>query len=324
VGYGLYMPSGGTNYGEKITVDKCIFDGAATAIYNNNGSGDIHVTQSSIDYCHCAVNVQHGGVSLDEVFVETSFDDNNHFICQGYGSTLTIGYMQLTDTLQTQRTKEFFLISDDSTDIVGAGLRIDTLKTYFGYSATPLLVKGTGICDVNRVIDYKDSKRGVIARGLNKLAFGNCDSANSISEWATVASSISPTVDNTVFSEGAGSLKFSRAASGTTGSVAMRKTFKMKAGQTFRMRFKIKTSGLTASGVNLDISRVFLNDVGTAITASASMYNITNDVSDWAEVVLAPSVQVPQGTDSIQITIWAGNWTTAITAWMDDIVVNII
>jgi hypothetical protein len=319
-GYGVYMPSGGSNYGESIGIEQCIFDSALiSAIYNNNGSGDIQLNKCRLDYNHNTINVQHGIVSLDQCFVESSFTDNHHFICETYGATLRFGYLQFTDTANT-RTMEIFKVSDDSTDLMGSGIVGETFKLIAGYSTPTFLVKGTGPVDIRKVIEYKDGKKPVISRYLNKLAFGNCDSANSLSEWTTVAGSIAPTIDNTNFFEGTGSMKFSRS---TTGSVSIRKVFPIKAGQTIRFKFNIKTSGISGSGLNMSIDRVFLNDVGVTIS-SGNVLTISADYTNWTEILQAPSIQAPQGCTQVQLTFWAGNWTTTQLAWIDDIVVNII
>ena len=322
VGYGVYMPGNGKNYGEKITIHGCVFDGAQTAFFNGNGQGDIHVTQTSIDYCHNAVTVKRGIVSLDEVFVESSYIDNHQFIVDGYGATLNFGFLQFTDTYRSKRPLELFKISDNSTDLMGAGIIGNVFKLIAGYSTTPLLVKGTGPVDIGKIIEYKDGHKPVIARYMNRLAFGNCNSEESISEWTRVPGSILPTLDKTTFYEGKGSLKFSSSMLGKSGNIAMRLKTACRPGQTIRLRFFLKTKNIKNSGLSLNIDRNFLNATGTSIS-SGNMKTIDTNM-DWTDILIVPSIQAPQGTEYVEITFWCDNWKTDLSAWIDDIVLNIV
>lgn len=321
-GYGVIMPGGGSNYGEKISINKCVFDNAECAIYNGNGQGDIRITDTSIDYCHTAVEVVRGVVEMDNSFLETSYDEKHQIIVDGYGATFIFGSLVITDTLKTQRQTEFFKVGANTTDLMGGGIHGRVLKLIAGYSSTGLLVNGEGPAVIDKILEYRDGKKPVISRFMNRLAFKTGENQNSLDEWSSIDGSILPTIDNAEKVVGNGSFLFSRQASGITGNVGIRLTTPCRAGQTIRLRFMLKTLGLTGSGLNMSIDRKFLSAKNDPLS-TGSMKQYTSD-QEFKEEVIVPSINAPIGTEKAEITIWCGNWTPSMKAWVDDIVLNIL
>jgi len=320
--YGIYMPSGGTNYGEKISINNSVFDESKLAIYNANGEGDIRVTQTSIDYCRQAVVVNGGIVSLDNVFVESSSNVSHWFEVDGYGAQLNIGTIQIVDMVTT-RTVEIFRVADDTNDsLLGSGLTITDIKLTTGKSSLPFLIKGNGRALVGRIDTYRDAKKSVIARFMNQLAFGNCDTTNSADEWDTHRyTTIKPILDTTEKYEGVGSLKFSVGTAGY--SVGAQASFPCRPGQTPRVKYHAKTANLQANSKSLVCEWRFLNRKGTQIKTGTGK-TISTNVTSWTEYFFVPDTQAPPGTTSVEVSFYGNAWTLDCTAWIDDVVINVI
>jgi hypothetical protein len=321
-GYGIYMPSGGTNYGEKISItNNTVIDEAKLAIYNGNGEGDIRVEQTSIDYCRQAVVVNRGIVSLDNVFIESDSSLTHWFEVDGYAAHLEIGNIEITDKVKT-RTAEIFRIADDSSDIfLGSGITADSIKLISGESSLPFLVKGNGRVSIKRLDTYREAKKSLVARFMNLLAFGNCDTSNSIDEWDNHRyTTVRPILDSNEKYEGTGSMKFSVSTSGY--SVGAQATFPCSAGQIPRVKFHIKTANLQTNGKTFVTEWRFLNKKGAAIkTGTGKTFN--TDYSSWTEFFYVLSTQAPPGTTSVEISFFGNAWTLDCAAWIDDIVINI-
>ncbi|WP_163526610.1 alanine-zipper protein [Halobacillus ihumii] len=324
--YGIYMPDGGTNYGEKISVSGSVFDFYGTAIYNNNGEGDIRVVNSSIDYGITAIKVNSGLVSLDNVFVEQN-TDSHWFEVDGYGAHLDIGKIQIVDTFEGDRTKEYFRVEESTNELIGAGLTADSLKltladvTSAG-SITPFLVKGTGRTLINRVDSYKDARKPVISRFLNELAFGDCNTEASINEWDSHRfSATKPSLDSTESKEGSASMKFTVPTEGYSSGAQIQ--FNCEAGEMIRFKYHIKTKNLESNGKDFKIERRFLNRKGDAIS-TGGVETISSDYYSWTERFVVPTIEAPPGTTTVEISFWGGAWSTDVAVWLDDLVINII
>ncbi|MBZ6489050.1 hypothetical protein [Priestia aryabhattai] len=320
-GYGIYMPKGGINYGEKIGILNCTFDESGIAIYNNNGEGDIKVINTSIDYGAKAVIVNGGEVTLDNVFVESN--KNEHwFEIEGYGAQLNISAIQIVDKYDKGRTEELFRVHDSSDNLMGAGLTAESIRLMTTSTPSTFLVKGKGRTIINRIDTFKDANKPIVSRYLNKLAFGDCNSINSIHEWENhKISSIKPVLDFSEKYEGIASIRFSVINNDL--STGQRIQFLCKPGEMVRLKYHVKTKNLQYTQKNFNIERRFLNNKGYEISRGI-IKNINTDILTWTEQLIVPSIEAPPGTHFVEINCFGENWTTETSVWLDDIVINII
>lgn len=171
---GVNMLNGGVNYGERITLHGCTFDGCKLGIYNSNNSGDIKVSMCSIDYCGMSAKVEGGSIEITNSFVEANnanYGDDYWFVCNK-------GYMLLDNTkltIQQDKTKELFFVKDfDNSTLYGQGLVLNGIIFVSAYYSLPFLVKGNGRCTYSNYITPLDSKRPLICRSENLVAYGEC------------------------------------------------------------------------------------------------------------------------------------------------------
>ncbi|MBZ9536275.1 hypothetical protein KGR20_19045 [Cytobacillus oceanisediminis] len=319
-GYGIYMPSGGGNYGERINITNSIIDYAGIAIFNANSYGDIRINMTSIDYCDQAIVVRGGIVSVDQLFVESN-RNLNWFDIEGYGAQLNIGAMQITDMYQSQRTKPLFRNEDSTNASMGAGLTFDSIKLVAGFSTSTFLIEGKGRVKAGRVDTYRDAYKPMIGRYLNELAFGDCNSDKSINEWSSHRyASEKAKLDTTDKYEGTASMKFSVSTNGY--SAGQQIQFPCNAGDMIRIKYHIKTRNLQANNKMFVIERRFLNRKGDEISIG-DLKRITADIDNWTEQFVVPYIEAPPGTAYVEFGMFGGSWTTDINVWMDDIVINV-
>lgn len=316
---GIVMPAGGRNYGEKISIENCIFDRCDPAIHNGNGEGDIRLVNTSIDYCQVAVESRAGVVSLTECFIESSVD-TTWFDVRGYGANLHITTAQIVDMYDGDRQNPIFYC-DSNVNLTGAGITIDHIKLTLGRGTADFLVGGGGRTVIRGVDTYFDSHKPMLSRFMNNIAFGNCEDSKSINEFDPHRfTAIRPTITTSEKYQGNASKQYAIQEDGQrTGDQI---TLPTKPGEMIRAFFRIKTSGLSDSKKFI-VERRFLDRNKNQIS-SGSLYTANKTISDWETVKLIPPIDTPAGTHFVEFSFWGGSWTTDTRVWLDDIVFNVL
>jgi hypothetical protein len=73
-GTAIYMPAGGTNYGENLRYFGAGVGSSDLGIRNENANGNFHMISPSIDFCGVAINASLGGVELVDPHIELNSD----------------------------------------------------------------------------------------------------------------------------------------------------------------------------------------------------------------------------------------------------------
>lgn len=85
---GVYIPSGGDNYGEKITFNHCFLGNNTRCIHTIYEACQVHLVNCSLDYSNEVVRTEAGWVTFDACYVENNLDTDRWFIASGVNARI--------------------------------------------------------------------------------------------------------------------------------------------------------------------------------------------------------------------------------------------
>jgi hypothetical protein len=79
LGSAVYVPTGGTNYGEKITFNHCFFGNNTKCLETAYEACQLHLINCSLDYSNIIASIGRGWALFENCYVENNLDTNEWF-----------------------------------------------------------------------------------------------------------------------------------------------------------------------------------------------------------------------------------------------------
>ncbi|MFM0638086.1 hypothetical protein PQQ63_15395 [Paraburkholderia metrosideri] len=310
----LLIPGGGTNYGERITYMGGWMNQSGTCVDVRNGTSDVRLIGTSLDYSTVLVNAQGGGiVSMHGCHLENDRDTDYWLKAQDSNSLIQIDGSLIV--IAGAKTKEVGYV--DPLNISG-GIELSNVRVQNTASYTPkYLITGGGRVSGSNVSELQVGTRFVVAPSVSQLASPGFTNTNG---W-TLGGDVAPTTSTDWSKIGTKSLKF---AAGNGQSSQATRTATARPGQFYRASFALRLVGMAAVSRQFFVTWTYLDSGNNPISGSGGTVTYTVDQDGSVETVLGSSARgAPAGTAAISLFFNTGNWSSAAFAYLDDVAITV-
>ncbi len=321
--YSIIGTAGAVNSGERNIFRNCWWYNKPYLIQQENADSDMFVEGGSMDGFTTAVYCTAGTVQLFGVHIEGASDTAYWFNATGQNAAIMVE--QSSVLLDANKAAYTMFYSDATTtnggiflaDIVFApGSQAYTAS--YGLSLGPVLIGGTGNCRVRNVMQFHGAAQPGIAAALNSFAYGGFESANYTAEWTLTAGAVRSNAAAHSFSY---SLSFPASSGVTPTAVA---TFPCAPGQYAQGSLWYLGSTLATEAATLYGTLAYVDKGGNPIQAADVILDITANTTVWTLQQFKMTTPAPAGTASVQLFLDVFGATAATTAYVDDILLNVV
>lgn len=313
----VHIPSGGTNYGERLVFDDCGFQNCDIGIDNQAPDCIVHVINTSFDYLSSQIIILRNGASViaSKCHFESSTDTQLWFDVDGDNSLLRI-----TDsTLLLTGSRATYPIGSCGSAITGGG-GIEILDSKIGVGpgltyAQDYLISGTGRVVTRNLSLYTTPGDAIAISRYNNSVWNYTLASATLTEY-TLAGDVPPTRDTTTGHSDSNSLKLNPGGSQTS---ILRVIRPCQPGEMPTFGFYWKATNLDGSNL-ANISIVYYHDAAFALqTGTGGNGTITTNTGTFTRYRQQAQGSAPSGTGFVLFTVSlpAGN---ARTLWVDDVI----
>ncbi|MBB3108560.1 hypothetical protein FHS18_000588 [Paenibacillus phyllosphaerae] len=320
IGVCVYIPAGGTNYGERIVLDDCTLFDSKEGLRNENGSSTVMLNKVSVDYCYRAITITAGRVFAVNCHFECSknkTDQDNQFYVSGDGGSLHIVASAILMGGNWEKYSIGYVNQTKGNETHYGGLLIDNCSIEVDYNNynRKFLVDGEGRVLLSNITSYFNGLRGVrIANSLNHLADGSFESSNPLGQWETQYEL--PIISNTNPKEGKQSVIFQ-----TTLRQQMFVDLPYRVPQKINISYWINIVRLEV-GNTLSVTLSYL-DSNKNVLSNVRVTHKT--IQEWTQIRWQPGPAVPPaGTLFIRLTFDTAGWQQGSEVYLDDVYIYCI
>lgn len=319
----VYIPVGGTNYGERITFISCTFYNSKECIKLENGAADIQLIGCSLDYSNRMISIKGGRIYATNCHFETGnsqADQDYLFYVQGDGGYLSIKNSDIHVYGTRVNYPVGYCSQDSGTEVNWGGISLEDVWINVSGNERNVLIEGTGRVFANRIFSYYGGINVPISKNLSPLRFGGLNAISDLTNDGWVSDGVLPDIDTTVKKEGAGAARFQPSTDNQRRH--MKIIVPLSAWQKPLISFWLKTSGIQGTGKNFTFVVKYLDKNNALVNEMQVNYNTD---MDWTSQKFQPTV-IPgkQVTQMMIIFDTGSNWITSMSAWIDDFIVNTI
>lgn len=348
-GTAIDMPSGKTNYGERITFHGCtIFNNVTLGVQINNSNGAFHFNGCSLDYNTKQVSVLAGKVFLTDCHVEASdYAATPITIANSNGATFVMrgGWLLVTSAIPNSMSS---IINCATTANQGGGALFDgvymnNLQTTTGYFA-----EGVGTVKIKNYFSTNTSNNPqLLSSAANKLSDGGFETTfgatYATDNWFIFAdgaaitdrlngTNIDAAQSNTYARSGTYSLKLTKnTAAGNVAAYML--AVPVSPGDRAACKFYVKRPGTEAGAVTFSLGYgSFINNASgipialrAATHASDSTTLAGGAAVDWTSIAEGePTERAPEWATHYYINIVMTAVVGSASIYIDDVEVTVM
>jgi hypothetical protein len=216
--YGIYVPSGGSNYGERMSFIACdIYDNQVGISNNGANSSTLMFTNCSVDYnAKQLIGTNSAVTEFHNCWLENNDAGTGNVSISLSGSQLTVIGGHIVSNGATGSLAQAAYITTDSTSIA----TFNDVYVFNEQNTANIFDNGSGNSFFTRTksapVSYLPSTICGVSGGANKLADGGFEKSTIVDNW-TVTTSGTLSISSAQYHSGAQSLEFSKSSAGTAG-----------------------------------------------------------------------------------------------------------
>lgn len=310
----IEMPSGLTDYGERITFVSCSFYNSVTLVKQSNADGSMKFVTCSFDYqSGRAFHVTAGRVTLIGGHIEAKHDDDYFWYVEGQGALLQFQGVEIVIPSEKGNTANYELGYVNSNTALG-GLQMTNCFMSIPSYKKQFLIAGDGRVVVRDLITNQLDKKFSISKSLSRLRDGSFKDANALLDWTVEKGT--PAIDTTTYYTGTGSLKLN-SPDGT--GVILNKEVACSPNELVTTSMYVKTENLVANSKMFYVQRRYLDAKGNVL------YDATESINtdfDWKLYTFQDYRLAPPGTEKFQLRLSTGATVAACNMWVDEVYVT--
>jgi len=313
-GTSVEMPSGLTDYGERITFVSCSFYNSITLVKQSNSDGSMKFVTCSFDYqSGRAFHLTGGRVTLIGGHIEAKHDDNYFWYIEGQGALLQFIGVEIVVPSEKGNTSNYELGYVHANTALG-GLQMTNCFLSIPSYKKQFLIAGEGRVMIKDLVTNQLDKKFSISKSLNRLRDGSFKDNNSLLDWTVEKGT--PVIDAITYYAGTSSLKLN--SSDGTG-VILNKEVACSPNELVTTSMYIKTENLAANSKMFYVQRRYLDGKGNVLHDATESINTD---FDWKLYTFQDFILAPPGTEKFQLRLSTGATNPVCTVWVDEVYVT--